>query len=83
MVKEKILAQRTGKIVYKDGDKVIKLFDGKYFPKSDILNEALNQARVEETGLPIMIADDPLTAVVLGSGKALDQLDILSEVTLK
>ncbi len=37
----------------------------------------------EETGLPIMIADDPLTAVVLGSGKALDQLDILSEVTLK
>jgi len=37
----------------------------------------------EETGLPIMIADDPLTAVVLGSGKALDQLDILSGVTLK
>lgn len=37
----------------------------------------------EETGLPIMIADDPLTAVVLGSGKALDQLDILSGVTLR
>jgi rod shape-determining protein MreB len=37
----------------------------------------------EETGLPIMIADDPLTAVVLGSGKALDQLDLLSGVTLK
>ncbi len=37
----------------------------------------------EETGLPIMIAEDPLTAVVLGSGKALDQLDILSGVTLR
>ena len=30
----------------------------------------------EETGLPIMIAEDPLTAVVLGSGKALDQLAV-------
>jgi rod shape-determining protein MreB len=37
----------------------------------------------EETGLPIMIAEDPLTAVVLGSGKALDQIDILSGVTLQ
>jgi rod shape-determining protein MreB len=37
----------------------------------------------EETGLPIMIADDPLSAVVLGSGKALDQLDMLSSVTLQ
>jgi rod shape-determining protein MreB and related proteins len=36
----------------------------------------------EETGLPIMIADDPLSAVVLGSGKALDQIDILSNVKL-
>lgn len=37
----------------------------------------------EETGLPIMIADDPLCAVVLGSGKALDQIDILSSVALQ
>jgi len=36
----------------------------------------------EETGLPIMIAEDPLCAVVLGSGKALDQIDILSSVTM-
>ena len=36
----------------------------------------------EETGLPIMIADDPLCAVVLGSGKALEQIDILSQVKL-
>lgn len=37
----------------------------------------------EETGLPIMIADDPLCSVVLGSGKALDQIDILSQVTVQ
>lgn len=37
----------------------------------------------EETGLPIMIADDPLCAVVLGSGKALDQLDILKSVAIQ
>lgn len=36
----------------------------------------------EETGLPIMIADDPLCAVVLGSGKALDSIDILSSVAM-
>ncbi len=37
----------------------------------------------EETGLPVMIADDPLTAVVLGSGKALDEIDILKSVTVQ
>ena len=34
----------------------------------------------EETGLPIMIAEDPLSAVVIGSGKALDQIDVLDNV---
>lgn len=36
----------------------------------------------EETDLPVMIADDPLTCVVLGTGKALDQLDTLRGITL-
>lgn len=47
-----VIAKRPEKIIYRDGDKVVKMFSAKY-PKSDILNEALNQARVEETGLPI------------------------------
>ncbi|MDO9532699.1 MAG: rod shape-determining protein [Deltaproteobacteria bacterium] len=34
----------------------------------------------QETGLPIKIADDPLSTVVMGSGKALDNLSILKEV---
>lgn len=49
---EKELATRKNKKIYKDGNRCIKLFDENY-SKSDILNEALNQARVEETGLSI------------------------------
>ncbi|MBW2557603.1 MAG: rod shape-determining protein [Deltaproteobacteria bacterium] len=37
----------------------------------------------EETGLPITIADDPLSAVARGAGMALDELDILKEVTIQ
>lgn len=41
------IAERKTKTVYRDGDKTIKLFVEDY-SKADILNEALNQARVEE-----------------------------------
>lgn len=47
-----VLAKRENKVVYKDGALAAKVFDECY-SKSDILNEALNQARVEETGLNI------------------------------
>lgn len=47
-----IIAERKHKTIYRDGNLVAKVFD-ESFPKSDILNEALNQARVEETGLNI------------------------------
>jgi rod shape-determining protein MreB len=36
----------------------------------------------EETGLPVTIADDPLTCVVYGTGRALDQLDTLKGITV-
>jgi len=36
-----------------------------------------------ETGLPITVADDPLTTVARGAGIALDQLDVLKEVTFQ
>ncbi len=47
-----VLAQRVKKVVYREGDFAVKEFNEDY-SKSDVLNEALNQARVEETGLPI------------------------------
>ena len=37
----------------------------------------------EETGLPVMIADDPMSAVVLGGGKALDSLALLKGVAVQ
>jgi rod shape-determining protein MreB len=37
----------------------------------------------EETNLPVTITEDPLSSVVLGSGKALDNISILKEVTIK
>lgn len=36
----------------------------------------------EETNLPITITENPLSTVVLGSGKALDNLSILKEITI-
>ncbi len=47
-----IIAKRTGKTVYRDGDKCVKVFDESY-SKAGIFNEALNQARIEEIGLNI------------------------------
>jgi rod shape-determining protein MreB and related proteins len=37
----------------------------------------------EETGLPVMLADDPLTAVAMGAGKALDEINLLKEVAIQ
>ena len=36
----------------------------------------------EETGLPVTLADDPLTAVVMGAAKVLDDLSLLRDVTV-
>ncbi len=37
----------------------------------------------DATGLPVMLAEDPLTAVVLGTGRCLDELDLLREVAVR
>ncbi len=37
----------------------------------------------QATGLPVMLAEDPLTAVVVGSGRILDRLDLFKDVTLQ
>jgi aminoglycoside phosphotransferase (APT) family kinase protein len=45
---ENIIAKRPNKTIYRDGDRCIKMFN-KGYSKADVLNEALNQARMEET----------------------------------
>lgn len=49
---DRIIAVRNNKTVYRDGELCMKVFDTNY-SKADVLNEALNQSRVEETGLNI------------------------------
>lgn len=77
---KEIIVVRPEKTIYRDGDKLIKLFNEGY-SKSDVLNEALNQSRIEETGLnvPKLIDVEQMDgkwAIVLEyiDGKTLEQL---------
>ncbi|MFQ5694042.1 MAG: rod shape-determining protein, partial [Nitrospinota bacterium] len=36
----------------------------------------------EETGLPVSVAEDPLAAVVMGTGRVLDEIDLLRKLSL-
>ena len=40
----------------------------------------LDRLLMEETGLPVVVAEDPLTCVVRGCGKALENIDRLSSI---
>ncbi|NRB76193.1 MAG: rod shape-determining protein, partial [Verrucomicrobiales bacterium] len=45
------------------------------------LLKGLDKLISEETGLPVHVADDPLSAVAEGTGRLLDELDFLKKVT--
>ena len=49
---DRVIAVRNNKTIYRDGDRCIKVFNKEY-SKADVLNEALNQARIEDTGINI------------------------------
>ena len=49
---DRVIAVRNAKTIYRNGDQCVKVFNENY-SKADIFNEALNQARIEETGLHI------------------------------
>lgn len=49
---DRVIAVRNDKTIYRDGDICIKVFNNNY-TKADVLNEALNHAKIEETGLNI------------------------------
>lgn len=77
---DKIIAVRTSKTVYRDGSNCLKVFN-EDFSKSDVLNEALNHARIEETGirvpkiLEVTVVDGKWTIVSeFIKGKTLAQL---------
>ncbi|MCC8178315.1 MAG: phosphotransferase [Cloacibacillus sp.] len=77
---EKIIAVRTSKTVFRDGDKCIKRFDQDH-SKAKILSEAATHAKVEESGLPVpkvleVTKAEGKWAIVYEfiSGKTLDRL---------
>ena len=43
----------------------------------------LDQRLREETGLPVVLAEDPLASVVLGTGRVLEDIDLLRKVSLR
>src|SRR5439155_1723756 len=51
-------------------------------PRRDLRLGHLDTLLREETGLPGVLADDPLTAVVMGAGKVLDELSLLKDVAI-
>lgn len=78
---DNVIATRKHKTIYRDGNLCYKVFD-KSFSKADIFNEALNQARVEETWLhvpkihEVTTVEDGRWAIVYDyiEGKTLAQL---------
>lgn len=77
---DRIIAVRNSKTVYRDNDRCVKVFNSDY-SKADVLNEALNQARIEETGLNIpkilevtMVNGQWAIASEYIKGKTLDRL---------
>ena len=76
-----IIAEKHNKVMYHNGDCFIKVF-GHDFSPADILNEALNQARVAESGIPmpkvrqVTCLPDGRWAIVMDyiPGKTLSQL---------
>jgi len=74
---DNIIVVRENKTLYRDGDRCIKVFDENY-SKADVLNEALNQARVEETGLKM----NKIIEVIKVDGKWAIVSDYISGKTL-
>lgn len=64
MERYELIFQRANKKIYRDGNQKLKMFSDRY-PESDILNEALNQVRVEEALRPTAIKAPKLIEVAI------------------
>ncbi len=75
---DNVVAVRPSKTIYRDGDTLIKLFNDSY-SVANVLNEALNQARIMETGLNI----PSLREVTKVDGKWVIEMDYIEGKTLE
>ena len=80
LTEKKVLVTRPHKIVYRDGDRIVKVFS-KGHGKANVFNEALCHTRVEESGLDIpkvlevsTFEDQWAIAIEYVEGKTLAQL---------
>lgn len=73
-----LIFSRDDKKIYRDGDSLVKVFDANY-SKADILNEALNHARVEETDLNV----PRIRSIEVVDGKWAIILDYIEGITLQ
>ena len=78
MTNAKLIFSREDKKIYKEGEKLIKVFEPNY-SKSNVLNEALNHSRVEETDLNV----PNLHSVNVVDGKWAITLDYIEGDTLQ
>ncbi len=78
MNRTNLVFERADKKIYRDGDNLVKVFDTS-FSKANILNEALNHARVEETDLNV----PKLQAVQVVDGNWAIILDYIEGTTLQ
>ncbi|MDO8886138.1 rod shape-determining protein [Candidatus Oleimmundimicrobium sp.] len=46
------------------------------------LLKGLDERLRQETGMPVYLADDPMTCVVIGSGKALEEISVLKKILI-
>ena len=74
---DNIIANRADKIVYRDENLKIKVYD-ETISKVDVLNSALNQAKIEETGLSV----PKLHAVTTHEGKWVVIMDYIQGIPL-
>jgi len=74
---DNVITSRSNKVLYRDGDICIKVFNEDY-SKAGVLNEALNHARIEETGLSM----PKLHSVTTVDGKWAISTDFISGKTL-
>lgn len=61
---DRVIALRNNKIIYRDGDRCIKIFSSDY-SRSDVLSEALNHSRAEDAGICV----PPLLEVTMVDGR--------------
>ena len=76
---------KKGLVTRKDYEKHLKALadiaeKGMVITGGGALLRDIDRLLMEETGLPVIIADDPLTCVVRGSGKALEKMDKLGSI---